>query len=86
MNPKKPTTTTPKPNQPKKPSRAQFSTYIKYSGLAFQMIAVMGLAVWGGMRLDDHLENRFPIFVVVFGLLAFGASLYVLIRNLPKNE
>jgi len=50
------------------------------------MIAVMGLAVWGGMHLDDYLENRFPIFVVVFGLLAFASSLYVLIRSLPKND
>jgi len=50
------------------------------------MIAVMGLAVWGGMRLDDSLNNRFPIFVVLFGLLAFAASLYALIRGLPKNE
>ncbi|MEM8966846.1 MAG: AtpZ/AtpI family protein [Bacteroidota bacterium] len=59
---------------------------MKYSGLAFQMIAVMGLAVWGGMRLDDSLNNRFPIFVVVFGMLAFAASLYGLIRGLPKND
>ncbi|MEQ9437646.1 MAG: AtpZ/AtpI family protein [Cyclobacteriaceae bacterium] len=59
---------------------------MKYSGLAFQMIAVMGLAVWGGMRLDDHLQNRFPIFVVIFGMLAFAVSLYVIIRGLPKNE
>ncbi|MEM9672020.1 MAG: AtpZ/AtpI family protein [Cyclobacteriaceae bacterium] len=86
MNPKKPLTNTPAPNQRKKPNHEQFSAYVKYSGLAFQMIAVMGLAVWGGMRLDDYLENRFPIFVVVFGLLAFASSLYVLIRSLPKNE
>jgi len=50
------------------------------------MIAVMGLAVWGGMRLDDYLNNRFPIFIMIFGLLAFAASLFALVRGLPKNE
>lgn len=68
-----------------KQNRSQLNTYIKYSGLAFQMIAVMGLAVWGGMKLDDAVGNTFPAFMIVLSLLAFTASLIVTIRSLPKE-
>jgi F0F1-type ATP synthase assembly protein I len=49
------------------------------------MIAVLGLAVWGGIELDEYLENDFPLFMVIFALLAFVASLIVTIRSLPKD-
>lgn len=68
-----------------KQNRSQLNSYIKYSGLAFQMIAVMGLAVWGGMKLDDAVGNKFPAFMIILSLLAFTASLIVTIRNLPKD-
>ena len=69
----------------KKPNRSQLNAYVHYSGLAFQMIAVLGLAVWGGIALDDHFENDFPVFMISFALLAFVASLIVTIRSLPKD-
>lgn len=73
-----------KANQSKQ-SRSQLNTYIKYSGLAFQMIAVMGLAVWGGMKLDKMAGNDFPAFMIILALLSFTAALIVTIRSLPKD-
>lgn len=73
------------PQTPKKRSQDQFKTYIKYSGLAFQMVAVLGLAVWGGMKLDDKMGNGFPLFTIIFALIAFAGSLIVTIRSLPKE-
>lgn len=63
----------------------QLNAYLKYSGLAFQMLGTIGLAVWGGMRLDEYLELRFPVFLLVFTLLAVVASLILTIKSLPKN-
>ncbi|MGB3589640.1 MAG: AtpZ/AtpI family protein [Tunicatimonas sp.] len=85
MNSKKPPANTPNPNQKKKPSHEHFSTYAKYSGLAFQMIAVMGLAVWGGIKLDERVGNRFPFITIVLLLLALTGSIILLIRQLPKE-
>lgn len=73
------------PQTPKKRSQDQFKTYVKYSGLAFQMIAVLGVAVWGGMKLDEKMGNGFPLFTIIFALLAFAGSLIVTIRGLPKE-
>ncbi|WP_262482280.1 AtpZ/AtpI family protein [Catalinimonas alkaloidigena] len=59
---------------------------MKYSGLAFQMIAVIGLAVWGGMRLDAHFAFAFPWFTVVLSVLGFVGAILGVIRSLPKGE
>ena len=72
-------------SQKKKENRSQLNDYIKYSGLAFQMVAVMGLAVWGGMHLDEASGNDFPVFMIVLSLLAFTATLILTIRSLPKD-
>lgn len=73
-----------KANQNKQ-NRSQLNTYVRYSGLAFQMIAAIGLAVWGGMKLDDAVGNNFPAFMIILSLLAFAATLVVTIRSLPKD-
>ncbi|MEK6479107.1 AtpZ/AtpI family protein [Catalinimonas sp. 4WD22] len=70
---------------PKKKNQDQFKTYVKYSGLAFQMVAVLGVAVWGGMKLDDTMGNGFPLFTIIFALIAFSGSLIITIRSLPKE-
>jgi len=49
------------------------------------MVAVMGLAVWGGMHLDEASGNDFPVFMIVLSLLAFTATLILTIRSLPKD-
>lgn len=57
--------------------------YVKYTGLAFQMMVTIGLGVWGGIKLDEWLNTR-PAFTIVLSLLAVIGSLIQLIRGLPK--
>lgn len=65
--------------------QSQLNAYLKYSGLAFQMLGTIGVAVWGGMQLDAYLGLRFPVFLLVFTLLAVVASLILTIKGLPKQ-
>ena len=74
---------TPKESE-KKQTQNQLNAYLKYSGLAFQMIGVIIVAVWAGMKLDEYLGLRFPIFLVVFTLMAVTASLFLTIKGLSK--
>ena len=59
--------------------------YAKWSGLAFQMIATMGLCVWGGLWLDKRLGLRFPIFTLSLSMIGFGASIYYVYRGVIKR-
>ena len=65
--------------------QSQLNSYLKYSGLAFQMMGAIGLAVWGGMKLDAWLELRFPVFLVTLTLMAVAATLVITIKSLPKE-
>ncbi|WP_224995427.1 AtpZ/AtpI family protein [Cesiribacter sp. SM1] len=79
-------------DQPKKKSessnqqkQSQLNSYLRYSGLAFQMMAVIGLAVWGGMKLDAWLGMRFPVCLVTLTLMSVAATLVITIKSLPKE-
>ena len=60
-------------------------TYLKYSGLAFQLLATVGLAAWGGIKLDEYFDNRFPFVTLLLVVLALVGSMFLLIRQLPKE-
>lgn len=65
--------------------QSQLNSYLKYSGLAFQMMAVIGLAVWGGMKIDAWLNMKFPVFLVTLTLVGLAATLIITIKSLPKE-
>ncbi len=61
------------------------NNYLRYSGLAFQMLAAIALAMWGGTELDGWLGWKFPVWTVTLLLAAVVGSLIGLVRSLPKN-
>ena len=71
----------------KKRKLAKIDNYLKFSGLAFQMIFIMGLTAWGGHTLDKNLEFKIPVFTVIFVILSLVGILYSLIKSLNgKNH
>ncbi len=62
------------------------SNYAKYSSLAFQMIAIILIGVFGGIKLDRWLEFRFPVFTVVLSLLATGFAVYYGIKDFLRMK
>ena len=69
----------------KNPKQSQLNEYLKYTGLAFQMLGAIGLAVWAGWELDQYLGLRFPVFLIVLSLMAVTASIVLTIKGLPKE-
>jgi ATP synthase protein I len=60
------------------------NNYLKYSGIAFQMIATILLGAWGGIALDKYFNVESHMFTVVLMLVSVIASMYLVIRNLMK--
>ncbi len=69
------------PSLNKKPS--QSNTYLKYGGLAFQLLAAIGVFGWLGYLLDKRL-NLIPLFTLLFGFLAFGGMMYQIYRSINR--
>lgn len=66
-------------------SQNPINDYVKYSGLSFQMIALILLGFWLGRKIDGWLELSTPVFTIVLILVFLSLSFYSLIKSLPKD-
>ena len=62
----------------------QLNDYLRFSGFGFQMVATLGLAAWGGLKLDAYFGLKVPVFLIVLLLSALGGSLYIFVRQVTK--
>lgn len=61
------------------------NNYLKYSGMAFQMMATIGIGVFGGYKLDQYLEFKTPIFTLILSLLSVAVAIYLAIKDFLKK-
>jgi F0F1-type ATP synthase assembly protein I len=65
---------------------SNYRFFVQYSGIAIQMIVSMGILAWIGSVIDDYCKTHSPIFTLIGLLLGIISSIYLLIKNLSKNE
>ena len=75
---KQPKTTKPKSKQ------SPVNSYARYSGLAFQMIAIILVGVFGGIKLDEIVKWEFPVFTLILTLVAVIMSMYYAVKDLIR--
>ena len=56
------------------------NAYLKYSGMAFQMIAVIGVFTYVGFKIDEGAHHTTKWVTAVLSLTGVFISLYVVIR------
>ena len=62
------------------------SNFIKYTGVAFQMLATIGIMTLIGYQIDENRESKQPLFTAIFGLIGVIISLVQVVRSLTKNK
>jgi ATP synthase protein I len=75
QNKEKDSSPTPKPN-----------LYLRYSGLGVQMICTIGAFTYGGIKLDEYLQNTTPLATIILSLLGVIGSLIVVVRGLTQES
>lgn len=73
------------PGPSPKPKPKPSEEYLKYSGLAIQLLAAIGIFGWLGYLLDQYLHIRFPAFMLLFGFAAFGGMMYQIYRSINRD-
>lgn len=68
----------PAPNRP--------DSFLKYGNMAIQMAAIIGIAAWGGKKLDTHFENSKPVLTIVLSLTGIVAALYLALKDFIKPK
>ncbi len=80
------------PSQKKKPLNSEetnpenkgANSYAKYTGLGIQMIVIILVTVWGGIKLDKLFGFHTPVFTVILSLLGVFAAIYTAIKDFIK--
>jgi F0F1-type ATP synthase assembly protein I len=71
--------------QPKQKKGNKNGSAMKYTAVGTQMMVLLGLGVFGGLKLDEKLHTS-PLFLVVFPVVALFVSLYQLYRQLVRKQ
>jgi len=48
------------------------------------MLAIIGIGVFGGIKIDEWLQTSFPIFTVILSFLSVILAIYYAIKDLIK--
>jgi len=69
----------------KKQPKKQLHKYARFSGIAFQMIVIIVLGAYAGMKLDEAYPNKKQLFTITLSLLAVAISMYYVIKQVTKT-
>jgi hypothetical protein len=78
-------------NQPEKKAnsagqRSGASDYIRYTGLGFQMLAVIGLFTWAGIKLDEKWSLEKPLFTALLAMIGVIIGIYSALKDFIKKK
>ena len=62
------------------------TNFAKYSGIAFQMLATIGVFSFIGYKIDENRANSKMVFTAILGLVGVVVSLISVIRSLNKEK
>jgi uncharacterized membrane protein YcjF (UPF0283 family) len=69
-----------------KPPKKQLNTYLKYSGMGFQLLASLGIGAWLGSQADAYQQNQTPIWTLVLMFVFLAATMVHIIREIGKES
>jgi F0F1-type ATP synthase assembly protein I len=73
-----------KKKNPIKPGNKGVRDFGKYSGLAFQMVAIILITTLGGVKLDKMTGWQTPVFTIILSLLGVFAAIYFTVKDFIK--
>ena len=67
---------------PKK--KQQLNNYARYSSMAFQMMIIITIGSLGGLKLDEWLKLKFPVFTLILSLTSVAIAIYLAIKDILR--
>jgi F0F1-type ATP synthase assembly protein I len=58
------------------------NSYLKFTGLGFQMIAIIGVFTFIGYKIDESFNHSTKWITAIFSLFGVFASLYIVFKSL----
>jgi F0F1-type ATP synthase assembly protein I len=64
--------------------RKSLNDYARYSGMTFQMLAIILSGVFAGYKLDQWLKTK-PVLIVIFSIVSVAISIYFVTKDLLRK-
>ncbi|QNJ97461.1 AtpZ/AtpI family protein [Constantimarinum furrinae] len=74
------------PNESKKRRQSKINSYARYSGVAFQMLAIIGLGSFGGVKLDEAFPNKYSVWTILCSLGSVAIAMYFVIKQVSDSS
>ncbi|WP_353777071.1 AtpZ/AtpI family protein [Winogradskyella sp. 3972H.M.0a.05] len=69
-------------NKPFREQKKQLNTYARFSGIAIQMFAIIGIGTFIGVKLDEKFPNDHKLYTVILSLLSVILAVVFVIRRI----
>ncbi|RYE29863.1 MAG: AtpZ/AtpI family protein [Sphingobacteriaceae bacterium] len=60
------------------------NNYLKYSGMGFQMIAILGIFSFAGYKIDQYLHHQVQWVTALMAIIGIFVSLYLIFKSLKS--
>ena len=74
------------PQSPPSPRKNRLDSYAKYSGMGIQMLVIIFAGTFGGIKLDEVLTLKFPVFTIVLSLLSVVLAIWFVVKDLIRKK
>jgi F0F1-type ATP synthase assembly protein I len=71
---------------PQNRKKNSLNNYAKYSSIAMQMLVIILIGVFGGVKIDEWLDLSIPLFTVLLSLLSVIIAIYTVVKDLLKKK
>jgi len=65
--------------------RKNLNAYARYSGMAFQMMVIIVVGAFGGLKLDQWLHTK-PVLTVLLTVVSVILAIYLVTKDLLKKK
>lgn len=76
----------PTPNNDSKKNKSTSAYLLEYSGLAIQLMAALGIAVFLGLKTDGWLNLNFHLFAFVLPVLVITGILVRVVKDTSNKK
>ena len=66
--------------------RSGLSDYVRYTGMGFQMLAVIGLFTWAGIKLDEKWSLEKPLFTAIMAMIGVIIGIYSALKDFIQKK
>lgn len=74
------------PQNQQLPKKKPLDNYLKYSAISVQIAVTVFALTYGGIKLDEYLNLKFPFFTLILSMFSVVAALYLTLKDFIKKK